>query len=98
MNSPPADRKHPTDLNPDAVLPPSPTDAQDAKPEPRLLDRMRSAIRLRHYSIRTEDTYVHWVRRFIVFHGKRHPLELGASEVASFLTHLAMERGVGAST
>ena len=98
MNSPPADRKHPTDLNPDAVLPLPPTDAQDVKPEPRLLDRMRNAIRLRHYSIRTEDTYVHWVRRFIVFHGKRHPLELGAPEVASFLTHLAMERGVGAST
>ena len=98
MNSPPADRKLPTNLNPDAVLLLPPTDAQDVKPEPRLLDRMRNAIRLRHYSIRTEDTYVHWVRRFIVFHGKRHPLELGAPEVASFLTHLAMERGVGAST
>ena len=66
MNPPPADRKLPTDLNPDAVLPLPPSDAQDAKPEPRLLDRMRSAIRLRHYSIRTEDTYTHWVRRFIV--------------------------------
>ena len=68
------------------------------KPERRLLDRMREAIRVRHYSIRTEDTYVHWVRRFIIFHGKRHPLELGASEVAAFLTHLALERSVGAST
>ena len=98
MNTPPADPKHPTDLNSDAVPGLSSNDAQDVKPEPRLLDRMREAIRLRHYSIRTEDTYVHWVRRFIVFHGKRHPLELGAPEVASFLTHLAMERGVGAST
>lgn len=98
MNSPPADPKHPTDVNHDAASGMSSADAQDVKPEPRLLDRMREAIRLRHYSIRTEDTYVHWVRRFILFHGKRHPLELGASEVASFLTHLAMERGVGAST
>ena len=59
---------------------------------------MREAIRLRHYSIRTEDTYVHWVRRFILFHQKRHPLDLGALEVAAFLSHLATERSVGAST
>ena len=98
MNTPPADPKHPTDLNSDAAPGLSSNDAQDGKPEPRLLDRMREAIRLRHYSIRTEDTYVHWVRRFILFHGKRHPLELGAPEVTSFLTYLALERGVGAST
>ena len=77
---------------------PSPASPPDPPPEPRLLDRVREAVRVRHYSIRTEDTYVHWVRRFIVFHGKRHPLELGAPEVTAFLTHLAMERGVGAST
>ena len=59
---------------------------------------MRESIRVRHYSIRTEDTYVQWARRFILFHGKRHPIELGAPEVAAFLTHLAVERGVGAST
>lgn len=53
---------------------------------------------MRHYSIRTEDTYVDWVRRFILFHGKRHPAEMGASEVASFLTHLAVDRGVSPST
>ena len=63
-----------------------------------MLDRLRDAIRLRHYSIRTEDTYVDWARRFIHFHGKRHPLDLGAVEVTAFLTHLATVRGVGAST
>ena len=64
----------------------------------RLLDRMRKAIRLRHYSIRTEATYVDWARRFILFHDKRHPSELGAPEVAAFLTHLAVDRTVAAST
>jgi integron integrase len=59
---------------------------------------MREAIRLRHYSIRTEATYVDWARRFILFHDKRHPAELGAPEVAAFLTHLAVDRTVAAST
>jgi integron integrase len=59
---------------------------------------VRDAIRLRHYSLRTEDTYVHWIRRFIVFHGKRHPQDMGADEVQSFLTHLAVERRVAAAT
>ncbi len=67
-------------------------------PPPRLLDQLRHAIRLRHYSIRTEDTYVDWSRRFILFHAKRHPLDLGASEVAAFLTHLAVDRNVAPST
>lgn len=65
---------------------------------PRLLDRMREAIRLRHYSIRTEDAYVDWARRFILFHGKRHPLDMAAAEVMAFLTHLAVERQVAATT
>ena len=65
---------------------------------PRLLDRLRGAIRLRHYSIRTEDAYADWARRFILFHGKRHPQDLGAAEVAAFLTHLAVQRNVAAST
>ena len=64
----------------------------------RLLDQLRRAIRVRHYSIRTEATYVDWVRRFILFHDKRHPLELGAPEVAAFLTHLAVDRSVSPST
>jgi Phage integrase, N-terminal SAM-like domain len=64
----------------------------------RLLDRVREAARRLHYSIRTEEAYVSWTRRFIVFHGKRHPLEMGESEVVAFLTHLAVQRNVAAST
>ena len=65
---------------------------------PRLLEQVRDAIRRRHYSYRTEETYVHWIRRFIFFTGKRHPRELGAAEVTAFLNHLASERHVAAST
>jgi integron integrase len=65
--------------------------------EVKLLDRVRQAIRVRHYSRRTEQAYVAWIRRFIVFHGKRHPRELGEREVTAFVSHLA-ERGVSAST
>jgi site-specific recombinase XerD len=64
----------------------------------RLLDQVRDAIRRRHYSLRTEDTYVHWIKRFIYFSGKRHPAELGSAEVTAFLNHLAREREVAAST
>ena len=63
-----------------------------------LLDRIRDKIRLKHYSIRTETAYVDWVRRFVLFHGKRHPRELGAEHVEAFLTHLAVQRNVAAST
>lgn len=65
---------------------------------PRLLDQLRRAIRVRHYSIRTEAAYVDWVRRFILFHGKRHPRDMGPEEVAGFLTHLAVERNVAPAT
>jgi integron integrase len=65
---------------------------------PKLLDRMRAAIRLRHYSIRTEGVYVDWARRYILFHKKRHPAQMGADEVTAFLSHLASERKVSAST
>ncbi|MDO8676944.1 MAG: phage integrase N-terminal SAM-like domain-containing protein [Acidobacteriota bacterium] len=64
---------------------------------PKLLEGVRAAIRLRHYSRRTEQAYVSWIRRFIVYHGKRHPRELGAPEVTGFLSSLA-ERSVSAST
>src|SRR5437667_4575894 len=60
-------------------------------PKPRLLDRVRDAIRARHYSRRTEDAYVGWIRRYIFFHGKRHPAEMGAPEVARFLSSLAVD-------
>lgn len=65
---------------------------------PKLLDRMRDALRVRHYSIRTEDAYVGWARRYILYHGKRHPNEMGEPEVSQFLTHLAVEGRVSAST
>lgn len=65
---------------------------------PKLLDRMREEIRVRHYSLRTEETYVDWVRRFILFHNKRHPKDMGAEEVQGFLSHLAVERNVSAAT
>lgn len=67
-------------------------------PKPRLLDRVREAIRARHYSRRTEKTYVAWIRRYILFHGKRHPAEMGAAEVTRFLTSLAVDGNVAAST
>jgi integron integrase len=65
---------------------------------PRLLDQVRDRIRLKHYSIRTEQSYVEWVRRFVLFHGRRHPRELGHAHVESFLTHLAVEGNVAAAT
>ena len=70
----------------------------DLADSPRLLDRMRVAIRRRHYSIRTEDAYVGWARAFILFHGKRHPVEMGEAEVVAFLNHLAATKKVAAST
>lgn len=65
---------------------------------PKLLDQLRDALRVRHYSIRTEQAYLDWVVRFIRFHNKRHPRELGAPEIEAFLSHLALKRNVAAST
>jgi len=65
---------------------------------PRLLDQLREQLRVRHYSLRTEDAYVDWVRRFILFHDKRHPRDMGAAEVQGFLSHLAVDRKVSPST
>jgi integron integrase len=73
-------------------------DVPQAPPGPRLLDRVRQAIRTRHYSRCTEKAYVTWIRRFIHFHGVRHPKEMGSAEVAAYLTHLANEEKVSAST
>jgi integron integrase len=70
----------------------------DSPNAPRLLDQVRDKIRALHYSLRTEDTYVHWIKRFILFHGKRHPRDMGEAEVGAFLTHLATEGHVAAST
>jgi len=66
--------------------------------KPKLLDQMCQKIRFKHYSIRTEQAYVDWARRYILFHGKRHPKALGAAELEAFLTHLAVVRKVSAST
>jgi len=65
---------------------------------PRLLDAVRAAIRLRHYSYRTEKAYVDWIRRFVLHHGRRHPRELGGPEVRDFLSHLASVRQVSPAT
>src|SRR5438067_4161144 len=67
-------------------------------PRPRLLDRVRDAIRARHYSRRTEKAYVGWIKRYIFFHAKQHPVDMGAPEVARFLTSLAVDGRVAAST
>jgi integron integrase len=67
-------------------------------PKPKLLDQVRDAIRTRHYSYRTEEAYVGWIKRFILFHGKRHPAEMGKAEIEQFLTALAVDRHVSAST
>ena len=69
----------------------------EARP-PKLLDQVRAEIRVRHYSLRTEDTYVHWIKRFILFHGKRHPREMGEAEIGQFLSALAVEQRVSAAT
>ncbi len=66
--------------------------------QPKLLDQVRNKIRLKHYSMRTEETYVQWVKRFVLFHHKRHPCDMGATEVEQFLTTLAVKGKVSAST
>ena len=66
--------------------------------QPRLLDRVRIALRTKHYSIRTEEAYVSWIKRFILFHNKRHPREMGEPEINGFLSHLAVNGRVTAST
>jgi integron integrase len=66
--------------------------------KPKLLDEMRRSLRLKHYSYRTEKAYCEWVKRFVIFHGKRHPRDLGPAEVSAFLTHLAADLQVAAST
>ena len=76
----------------------TPHGAVAPKNQPRLLDQVRARIRTKHYSIRTETAYVDWIRRFILFHNKRHPRDMGAPEVEAFLSHLAVAGRVAAST
>lgn len=79
-------------INPQPSLPAAP-----GQP-PKLLDQLKTEIRLRHYSIRTEQSYVDWAKRYIFFHGKKHPKDMGETEIRSFLSHLAIEKHVSAST
>jgi integron integrase len=81
-----------------ATARPLPPQLERSSRPAKLIDQIRAVIRARHYSRRTEEAYIHWARQFIVFHGKRHPLEMGEIEVASFLEHLAVNKAVAAST
>jgi integron integrase len=81
----------------DTIADVPPTTATVAS-SPKLLDRVRWQLRVKHYSIRTEQAYVDWIRRYILFHHKRHPNEMGEKEITGFLTHLAIEKNVAAST
>ena len=85
-------------LAPPAADRPAGAPAEAPPARPRLLDELRSQLRVRNYAYRTEQVYVDWARRFILFHGKRHPRDMGATEVSAFLSHLAVQRGVSAST
>jgi site-specific recombinase XerD len=74
----------------------TPSPAQN-KPK-KVLEEVRDLMRLRHYSIRTKQSYCDWIKRFILFHGRRHPREMAEAEVTAFLTHLARDENVAAST
>ena len=78
-------------------LPAAPQDASSPKGK-KLLDQLRDAIRAKHYSYRTEQTYIDWCKRYILYHNKRHPVEMGVPEIQAFITYLAVERNVAAST
>ena len=81
-----------------ATPPVNAADTSSVPRQPKLLERLRVHLRTRHYSIRTEQAYIDWARRFILYHNKRHPQEMGAVEVEAFLSHLAVDRQVSAST
>ena len=72
--------------------------SQNVRPKVRLLDSVRETIRRKHYSLRTESTYIEWIKRYILFHSKRHPAEMGAAEMEQFLNYLAVQKKVAAST
>src|SRR6185312_10786821 len=80
-------------LNFKAAVEPLPTPSK-----PKLLEQVRDAIRTRHYSDRTEKAYVHWIKRYIFFHDKRHPAEMAEPEIGRFLSSLATDGHVSAST
>jgi integron integrase len=75
-----------------------PQSPQLKPPKPRLLDEVRAVARMRHLSLRTEQAYVQWIRRYILFHHKRHPRDMGEADIRAFISHLAVDDGVSAST
>src|SRR5215210_9389169 len=66
--------------------------------KPRLMEEVRSVARLKHFSLKTEKSYAYYIRQFILFHKKRHPLEMGVAEIRAYLSHLAVDKHVAAST
>jgi integron integrase len=80
------------------MAPPNFSDKSTTSKPPKLLDQVRDKLRVKHYSIRTEQVYSDWIKRYILFHGKRHPNELGAQDIEAFLTHLAVAGRVAAAT
>ena len=64
----------------------------------KLIENVRNVIRMKHYSIRTEETYISWIKRYIIFHNKRHPSKMSENEISEFLTYLAVKKNVAAST
>jgi integron integrase len=80
------------------MVTPNFSDKSTTTKSPKLLDQVRDKLRVKHYSIRTEQAYTGWIKRYIFFHGKRHPKDMGAAEIEAFLTHLAVEGNVSAST
>jgi integron integrase len=80
------------------MAPPNFSDKSDTLVPLKLLDQVRNRLRVKHYSIRTEQTYAHWIKRYIFFHDKRHPKDMGARDIEAFLTHLAVAGKVSAST
>ena len=74
------------------------TEHPPVQKKPKLLDQVRYVLRTKHYSMKTEEAYLHWIKRFILFHNKRHPKEMGETEINEFLTHLAVKEKVSAST
>ena len=89
----------PVSVNPHPVIPSNAPDyASTQTRHPGLLEKVRECLRVRHYSLRTEEVYLGWIKRFVWFHGKRHPRDMGAAEVEAFLTDLAVKRKVSAAT
>ena len=80
------------------VQTPPPQNLPSTQKGKKLLDQLRDAIRAKHYSYRTEQTYIDWCKRYILYHNKRHPAEMGVPEIQAYITYLATDRNVAAST